>query len=186
MATPEEMAAAMKANLAAKTGKTLAQWLKIAQASELEKHGQLVKMLKADHGLTHGYASLVAHEALRSSAEHAGDADLVAQQYSGTKADLKPVYDALIAMVSKFGGDVEVSPKKTYVSLRRKKQFALIQPSTATRVDVGLCMKGAPTTDRLEASGAFNSMCSHRVRLTSPGDVDAELRAWLKEAYLGS
>ncbi len=186
MATPEEMAASMKANLKEKTGKTLAQWVRITRASKLEKHGQIVKMLKGDHGVTHGFANLIAHETLQSSAEHAGDTDLVSAQYSKKKAELRPIYDALIAACEKLGKDVEISPKKSYVSLRRNKQFALIQPSTATRVDVGLCMKGEPTTERLEASGSFNSMCSHRVRLTSSKDVNAELKRWLKRAYEAS
>ncbi|MEM7249668.1 MAG: DUF4287 domain-containing protein, partial [Acidobacteriota bacterium] len=61
--SPEEMAAAMKANLKEKTGKTLAQWVKIAKATGAVKHGEVVKALKTEHGLTHGYANLVAHEA---------------------------------------------------------------------------------------------------------------------------
>ena len=186
MATPEEMLATMKANLKEKTGKTLPQWLKLVKASKLEKHGQIVKLLKADHEVTYGFANLIAHEALNSltpsSAQSKPD-DLVEKQYSGKKADLRPIYEALLKVVTKLGKDVEVSPKKAYVSLRRNKQFALIQPSTATRVDIGFCMKGEPTTDRLEASGSFNSMCSHRVRLASVKDIDAELKAWLKQAY---
>ncbi len=80
MASPEEMAAAMKANLKEKTGKTLSQWLKIAKASKLEKHGLIVKMLKSDHGITHGFANLIAHETLQSAAEHSSTADLVSTQ----------------------------------------------------------------------------------------------------------
>ena len=181
MATPEEMAASMKANMKEKTGKTLAQWLKITKAAKLAKHGQIVKLLKGEHGVTHGFANLIAHETLNAGGGGAGD--LVANQYAGKKAGLRPIYDALVAAAQKLGKDVEVSPKKTYVSLRRSKQFALIQPSTATRVDVGLCLKGEPAGDRLEASGSFNSMCSHRVRLTGKGEIDAELKRWLKTAY---
>lgn len=180
MATPEEMAASMKANLKAKTGKTMAQWLRITRAAKLEKHGQIVSLLKKEHGVTHGFANLIARETLSGGAP---TGDLVAAQYAGKKEGLKPIYDALIKAVQAFGADVEVSPKKTYVSLRRSKQFALIQPSTATRVDVGICLKGDPTTERLEASGSFNAMCSHRVRVTAKKDVNAELKRWLKQAY---
>lgn len=187
MATPEEMEATMVANLLEKTGKSLPQWLKVTGASGLEKHGQIVKMLKTDHGVTHGFANLIAHYTLKSSASAATDSsDLVGAQYAGKKEAMKPIYDAFIAAVSKFGKDVEISPKKAYVSLRRNKQFALIQPSTATRVDVGLCLKDTPTTARLEASGSFNSMCSHRVRLTDRSEIDAELLGWLKLAYAQS
>ncbi len=183
MATPEEMEATMVANLKAKTGKTLPQWLKITTASGLDKHGQILKMLKSDHGVTHGFASLIAHRTLREDTPAASGDDLTAKQYSGKKTDLRPIYDALVAAVTKFGSDVEVAPKKAYVSLRRNRQFALIQPSTATRVDVGINLKGEPSGNRLEASGSFNAMCSHRVRVSSKKEVDAELKGWLKSAY---
>ncbi len=187
MATPEEMAATMVANLKEKTGKTLKQWLVLTKKSGLEKHGQIVKLLKEEHGVTHGFANLIAHESLGgapSATKSAGD--LVSAQYSGKKAELRPIYDALIAAISKFGKDVEISPKKAYVSLRRNKQFALIQPSTATRVDVGLNLKGEPPTKRLEASGSFSAMCTHRVRIENKKDINAELTKWLKQAYLAS
>jgi hypothetical protein len=108
---------------------------------------------------------------------------MVAAQYAGAKTALQPIYDAVIATVRRFGGDVEIAPKKAYVSLRRSKQFAIVQPSTATRVDVGINLKGQAATDRLENSGSFNAMVSHRVRLSSPADVDAELKGWLRKAY---
>ena len=181
--SPEEMAASMIAGMKEKTGKTLPQWLKLAKASKETKHSAIVKHLKEKHGLTHGYANLVAHELRGSSASASAPDDLVAAQYSGKKENLKPVYDALMKKIATFGTDVEIAPKKSYVSLRRKKQFALIQPSTATRVDVGINLKGEPSGERLEESGSFNAMVSHRVRLTSAKDVDKELVGWLREAY---
>ena len=69
------------------------------------------------------------------------------------------------------------------MSLRRSKQFGLVQASTATRIDVGLCLKDVPATERLERAGSFNAMVSHRVRIESVKAVDAELKAWLREAY---
>lgn len=186
MATPEEMAAAMVANLKDKTGKTLEQWLTVVKKSKLAKHGEIVKLLKGEHEMTHGFANLVAHKALASDAGSAGDEDLVAAQYSGKKADLRPIYDALVKAISKFGKDVELAPKKAYVSLRRAKQFGLIQPSTATRVDVGINLKGAAPTARLEASGSFNSMVTHRVRISTAKEVDKQLVGWLKQAYEAS
>ena len=183
MATPQEMEATMLANLKEKTGKTLPEWLKVTASAKLAKHGEIVKLLKGEHGVTHGFANLIAHHTLRQGAPSANDGDLVSAQYAGKKEGLKPIYDALIAAVSKLGKDVEIAPKKAYVSLRRNKQFALIQPSTATRVDVGINLKGEPATERLELSGSFNAMCSHRVRVTSKQGVNAELKAWLKQAY---
>jgi hypothetical protein len=172
-------------NLAAKTGKPLAEWVRLVRKSGLDKHSEVVAMLKRDHGLGHGYANLVAHQAKGSDSVSVASSgvDLVGQQYAGAKATLRPIYDLIAGKVSAFGTDVELAPKKAYVSLRRSKQFGLIQPSTATRVDVGLNLKGTPARGRLEASGSFNSMCTHRVRLESASDVDAELVGWLKQAY---
>ncbi len=175
--------AKMESNIAEKTGKTVAQWIGVVKKSGLQKHGEIVTFLKADHGFTHGYANLVAHQAPQSSAAHPDDADLVTAQYAGPKAHLKPIYDKVIEAARKFGPDLEVAPKKTYVSLRRKKQFALVQPSTRTRVDLGINLKGKEPKGRLEASGSFNAMVSHRVRIESPREVDAEVGGWLKEAF---
>ncbi len=182
--SPQEMAASMIANLETKTGKPLADWIVITRASGLEKHGQIVKLLKTEHGITHGFANLIAHESLGSSAVQAksGD-DLVAAQYADAKAGLRPIYDALAHCVATFGTDVELSPKMRYVSLRRAKQFGLIQASTRTRVDLGINLKGEAPTGRLEAAGSWNGMVSHRVRLTDPDQVDNEVIAWLRDAY---
>ena len=176
MATPEEMAASMIANLPEKTGKSLEQWLAVVASSGPDKHGKIVAHLKGEHGMTHGFANLVAAKALESGEE----VDLVAAQYSGAKADLKPIHDAVMAYATSLGSNVEIAPKKTSVSLRRKKQFALITPATRTRVDLGLALKGDEPAGRLEKGDA---MCSHRVRLESVEAFDAEVKGWMAEAY---
>jgi hypothetical protein len=182
--SPEEMKAAMIAGLRDKTGKSLDEWLAVLKASGLTKHKEFMTLLKTEHGVTHGFANMISLQALNSDSHTASDtAPLVDAQYAGAKAALRPVYDAILAAVQKFGKDVEVSPKKAYVSLRRSKQFAIVQPSTATRVDVGINLPGTDAGERLEAAGSFNAMVSHRVRLASVADVDKELVGWLKKAY---
>jgi hypothetical protein len=185
--TPEEMKAAMIAGLSEKTGKPLQEWLEILRSSSLSKHKEFVTLLKQKHGLTHGFANMIALQALKSDSHTESDTDaLVDAQYAGTKAAVRPIYDAVLAAVKKFGGDVVISPKKAYVSLRRGKQFAIVQPSTATRIDVGIVLKDAKPTERLEASGSFNAMMTHRVRVSKPAEVDRELLGWLKKAYEGA
>jgi len=161
-------------NLQSQTGKTKAQWLKLATAKKFARHGELLAWLKNEHGIGHGYANLIAIRA-RETASGGSSApdDLVLAQYAGAKAALKPIYDAVIAAACNFGTDVEVSPKKGYVSLRRSKQFAIVQPSTATRLDIGLNLRGVAPSARLEASGSFNAMCTHRVRIESDAGLDA-------------
>ena len=184
MATPDEAAATMLRNLPEKTGKSLGDWHKILKRSSLEKHGAMMKLLKTEHGVTHGFANMIVLK-FRDTGTQSDDG-LVGTQYSGAKAALRPTYDALIKAVSAFGKDIEIAPKKAYVSLRRNKQFGLIQPSTKTRVDVGLNLGDAKATKRLETSGSFNTMVSHRVRLESISDVDKQIIDWLKRAYEGA
>ena len=185
MPSPDEALRKMAETLEAKTGKSLEKWIAIVKKLGDAKHGEIVKHLKEKHGLGHGYANFVTHSALQSASIHQDAGDLIESQYAGPKSALRPIYDAILAKVQKFGDDVEVSPKKAYVSLRRNKQFATVQPSTATRMDVGLNLKSAPSSARLEALKA-GGMTTHRVRLESVKDVDAELLAWLKKAYESS
>jgi hypothetical protein len=182
--SPEEIKAGMIAGLSEKTGKSMEEWLKIVKSSGLSSHKEIMVLLKGKHGLTHGYANLIALGSLQSDSHTSDNPDaLVEVQYAGAKAALRPIYDKLLKAIKGFGKDIEVSPKKAYVSLRRGKQFAIIQPSTATRLDVGINLKGSKPTERLETSGSFNAMVTHRVRIATIDDVDKELLAWLKEAY---
>ena len=87
-------------------------------------------------------------------------------------------------VVHRLGPDVETAPKKGYLSLRRRKQFAMLRPA-AKHIDVGLILPGRPVTERLESAATFNALLTHRVRV-STADVDDELVGWLTEAYLGA
>lgn len=181
MPSPEQQLAGMLHNLEERTGKDLGAWLLLVEATGLTKHGELVDHLKTEHGVTHGYANLIASEHLKEAT--VGYKDVVAAQYAGPKSALRPIYDTLIGVVERFGEDVEIAPKKTYVSIRRKRQFALIQPSTSTRVDLGIRLDDVEPNTRLERAGSFNQMVSHRVRLEDPIEVDAEVKGWLHQAY---
>lgn len=182
--SPEEMKAAMIAGLKDKTGKALDEWLQVIRGRGLTKHKEIVNLLKSEHGVTHGFANMIALQAIGSDSHTANDDQgLLDSQFAGAKAGLKPIYDAVLATVNAFGDDVEVSPKKAYVSIRRNKQFAILQPSTATRLDVGINLPGVEPAGRLETSGSFNAMLSHRVRVGSVSEVDDELIGWLRQAY---
>lgn len=170
-------------NLEEKTGKNIEEWIKIANGSGFEKHGEILNYLKTTYGIGHGYANLVVHYAKQSHAgSEANETDWIAEQYKG-KEDLKGFYDKLMKAVNAFGKDIEVSPKKAYVSVRRKKQFAILQPSTKTRLDVGLNIKGLAPSAKLEASGSWNAMCTHRIKIEDASVINEELIAWMRQAY---
>ncbi len=171
----------MLENLEKNTGKNLEQWIVLVKKQPLEKHGQIVKYLKDEHGFTHGFANLVALKTLASDAGSVENKDeLIEDQYKG-KEHFKPVYDFLIQQVTSFGNDVEIAPKKANVSLRRKKQFALLYPITKTRFEIGINLKGQEPSGKLAASG--NAMCTHNINVTSIDDVDQEVLDWIRKAY---
>jgi len=166
-------------NMPEKTGKTLENWIQILDKENFEKHSEAVKFLKTQYEVTHGFANTIV---TLFREKNAPVEDLVLSQYSG-KELLKPIYELLISSVKEFGEDVLITPKKGSVSLIRKKQFALIKPATKTRIDLGLKLKDVEVQGRLENSGPFGTMCTHRIQLQSVSDVDPELIKWLSLAY---
>jgi hypothetical protein len=184
MATAEEGLAAQVRNIEERYGRPMSEWFAVIAASGLAKHTEVVAMLKAEHGMTHGAAhrvSLLSRQAAEPAPASAGDA--ADELYTGKKAPLRPLHDQLMSVIGGFGDDVTAVPKKGYLSLRRRKQFAMIQPSAAGRLDVGLIMPGVPADGRLEPSGSFNALFTHRVRVTSADEIDAEFTGWLRDAY---
>jgi hypothetical protein len=160
----------------------------LIRKSGLTKHGQIRDMLKNDLGMGHGDANTLVTIFLKSPAEPsaapakapAAD-DVLAEIYSGPKAELRPIHDKLMAAINAFGA-FEIASKKGYVSLRRKKQFAMIGPATKTRVEVGLNMKGVDATSRLAALPP-GGMCQYKVHVVNVNEVDRELIGWIKQAY---
>ena len=182
MASVEQAVATFERNIEAQTGLSVGAWVERLRAAGLERHGQMVAWLKAEHGLGHGHANHLAKRTREAAAPRDAE-DGVAHLFVGAKSGLRPLYDDVVAAAVALGADVEIAPKKLNVSLRRRKQFGLIQPSTATRLDLGLVLPGVTPVGRMEAAGSFNAMVSHRVRLGAPDDLDAEVLAMLRAAY---
>ncbi len=180
MATIDDQIQAQIANIERRTGRTLADWFSIVRASGLQKHGQVVAMLKAEHGMGHGNANLIALKAREADAGGAvNDEDLIATHYAGKNAPLRSAYEAVVQCVAAFGDDVELAPKKTYVSLRRRKQFGQVGPAGG-QLEVCLNLPDRVPTERLKAT---SGMATHRVRILDASGLDDELIGWLREAY---
>ncbi len=185
MADLDKAFATQLENIQKRTGKSLDELAAIVRGSGLTKHGELVAMLKTTLGMGHGDANTLVHTVLKSygqaAAEGLSPEGVLDGLYAGPKAALRPVHDTLLEAMRGFG-EFEAAPKKTYVSYRRKKQFAMIGPATNTRVEVGLNAKGLPASERLAPLPA-GQMCNYKVRIGDPSEVDAELIGWMKTAY---
>ncbi len=172
-------------NIQKKTGKTLDQLYSWLGSTGLAKHGQLRDAAKNELGLGHGDANTLVTLFLRStgaSAAPAATADAAVDEiYAGPKASLRPVHDRVMAAVAGFG-EFEIAPKKTYLSLRRKKQFAMVGPATKTQVEIGINAKDLAGGDRLMVQKP-GGMCQYKVRIASPDEVDDELVGWIRAAY---
>ena len=174
-------------NIQKKTGKTLVELSVLVKDSGLTQHSQMREMLMRQLDLGYGDANALVHAILQSDGARSAEAKglstdaVIDEIYSGPKAALRPIHDALMAEISTFG-PFETLPKKGYVSLRRKKQFAMIGPGSNTRVDVGINSKDLAGDPRL-LEQPKGSMCNYIVRFTDSAQVDSDLLGWLKSAY---
>jgi Domain of unknown function (DUF4287)/Domain of unknown function (DUF5655) len=176
MPTPEDGIQSQLRNIERTYGRPIDELVADVSASGLTRHPEVVAMLKARYSMTHGAAhrvSLVARERLAEP-----------DRRSSTQvSDLaRAVSDEAMRAVAALGGDVELAAKKGYVSLRRRKQFAMLQPG-ARGVSLGLILPGVEPAGRLESAARWNALFTHRVRLASTEEVDDEVRAWLGDAY---
>jgi hypothetical protein len=178
-------------NLEAGSGRSLEQWLLLVAAQPAElKHRQA--WLKAQ-GLGTGQAGLVAERSLgaESSFPATPEAYLAAAggyvdaMFAGPKAGLRPLYEALLELALGLGPEVAACPCQTIVPLYRKRVFAQLKPSTRTRLDLGLALGEREATGRLIDTGGFakKDRITHRIGVSAPADLDAELRGWLQLAY---
>jgi len=182
MATVEQGLRSQVQNIEATYGRSIDAWIEIIRASGLARHGEMVAMLKSEYGLPHGAANRVALVAIDALQPKTVGTDPEASLYAVERTSLLPTHARLMAAVHRLGTDVEVAPKKGYLSLRRRKQFAMIKPA-ANHIDLGLILPGEVVTGRLESAATFNALFTHRVRVRSPEDVDDALLAWLGDAY---
>jgi hypothetical protein len=191
MADPEAATITQLKNIQTRTGKTIAELHAAVAASGATKHGEKRGWLMEQFRLGYGDANTVVHcigkpmpdlqGGAPTTAAPAADGDPLATIYAGAKAGLRPLHDAVMAQVRGFGAFDE-APKKNYISLRRKKQFAMVGPATKDSVEIGLNAKDLPAHERLKMQPP-GGMCNATTRIKSAAEVDVLLKGWLRQAY---
>jgi hypothetical protein len=175
-------------NLIERTGKTLEQWADITRTSGPPDRKAKIEWLKTHHGMGSNYAEWIVMSA-EGSDVHDPDAydpdGLVAKQYAGPKAELRPIYERLLALAMSLGADVTATPCSTYVPVRRKFAFAQIKPTTRTRIDLLLALGPANVSKRVTETGgiAKGDRMTHQIAIGALQEVDGEVERWLRAAY---
>lgn len=190
MADPVAATITQLKNIQAKTGKTIAELHAAIAASGAAKHGEKRSWLMEQFKLGYGDANTVVHfidkpmpdlGGAPASAAPAAEGDPLDAIYTGAKAGLRPLHEAVVAQIKAFGA-FEEAPKKTYISLRRKKQFAMVGPATKDSVEIGLNAKDLPPHARLKVQPP-GSMCQATTRISSAAEIDPLLVGWLRQAW---
>jgi hypothetical protein len=175
-----------------KTGRTLEEWLKYIKKEGPADEKERRVWLKETHGLGTNTAWWLAERSAGKGAE-SGDPDLylesaerdVEKMFSGGKAHLRPVYDALLKLGLKTGKEAKACPCQTIVPLYRNHVFAQIKPTTQKRIDLGFALGDTKPTGRLIDTGGFakKDRITHHIPITSVDEIDDEVKHWLKVAY---
>lgn len=168
----------------ARTGKTPEDFKALAAEKGLTKYSELMTWLKSEYELGHGHANVIAQMIANADKLESSPQDMLAAHFPGGKARWRAAYDALAKAIGEFGPEASLAPNRSYINaLRGGKKFAILQTSSAERFDIGIKLKGVVPVGRFEAAGAWNAMVTHRVSINNPEQMDAEVLAWLRQAY---
>jgi hypothetical protein len=174
-------------NIKTKTGMTPDDFKTLAREKGFLKPGvkvgEIVAWLKEDFGLGQGHAMAIVLALKEDNAPKLSLDERIDHFFTSSRSNWRGTYAQLMKKIEEFGGDVNPDPTDTYISLLKgNKKFAVLA-FTTDRMDIGIKLKGVTPGARLEAAGSWNSMVTHRVRITAPSQVDNEVLTWLKNAY---
>jgi len=182
------------ADLKPKTGRSLEEWIALAKKEGPKDDLARRAWLKSKHKLGTNSAWWISERVDGKGGEEDSPEKYlvtaikyVEDQYAGKKSALRPIYDELLSLAKFLGPGVKACPCKTMVPLYRNHVFAQLKPTTNSRFDLGLCFttfKGKLPKRLIDTGGlATKDRITHRIELTSPAQIDADLKKWLRAAY---
>jgi hypothetical protein len=175
-------------SMAERTGRSVDEWVAAVNASGVDPLDQKAvrRWLKDVHGVPQNSQWAIAFAAAEAAGwERPSTQEYADTLYSGTKASLRPLHDAVVRLALDQGEEAEAQGRGTYIPVVRKSQFAAVAPGPRGTLRVGLRFRGSvPGEPRLEPAKGF-AQATHWVHLpgdTEPDDVDW-LEPLLAEAY---
>ena len=179
------------ATLKEKTGRSLEEWAALGKMKGPDGHMELREWLKKEHKLGSNSAWHIADEVQGKPQEADPESYLkgaeknVEAMYSGGKAHLRLLHDALYKLAKGIAKDVKCCPCQTIVPFYRNHVIAQIKPTTRTRIDFGLALGATKASGRLIDTGGYakKDRITHRFEITSPKDIGGEVKRWLQRAY---
>lgn len=183
--SPEKMMAAVTESMRERTDRTLEEWVSVVQSSGVDPLDQnaVRRWLKSEHGVQQNTQWAIADAAARAAGwERPALDEYVDQQYAGAKAALRPIFDRLRAVIEALGDDITMEGRSTYTPFVRRRQFVAVAAATRSRVDIGLRFTDAPSS-RLLTSATAPGQATHKLSLTTPEQVTAEVERLLRVAY---
>jgi hypothetical protein len=180
----QEMYAQVQAQLERQTGESLAAWTARIKAEAAPKDEPQLRAWLGERGVTGYPAMLLVFETFGYPDYLQKDAEVLIDEQYADRPAIRPIFDRVLEILPTVG-TVEVQARKTYVALLSpKRTFASVQPTTRTRVDIGLRLDGVPPEGRLlEAKSIGQSSMTHKLAISSVTDLDNAAIGWLRRAY---
>ena len=184
MTSPADMMTSVTGSMKERTGKSLEEWIAAVQSAGIDPLDQkAVRNWLKDQGVLQNTQWAIADAAARAAGwERPSVEGYIESQYQGEKAVLLPIFDALREIIDGLGEDVSVEGRGGYTPFVRKRQFAAIQASTKTRVDLGLRFKQAPESALL-STASLPGQSTHKLGLSSVDDITDEVADLIRVAY---
>jgi hypothetical protein len=174
--------ASVKANLAAQTGKPIEEWVEIARSCPHAGGRAQARWLKEHYGVGINHASFIFSEAFPRGPGWDDPEALRAELWKDPTS--AAILEAVEAAVRDLPGLVQ-GQRKGYTALSKDVQFAAIRPLKGGRALLGLKLDPSvsPRLKPAVRKESWSERLSSVVELDTPGDVDAEIRRLLAEAY---
>jgi hypothetical protein len=185
---PADMMAVVTTSMAARTGRSLEDWVALVRESGPDPLDQrsVRAWLRDVHGVPQNSQWAIADAAATAAGWQRPDVDGYTDAlYHGARAHLRPIHDAIVALAEGLGEDARREGRGSYIPVVRRTQFMAVAPGPRNTVRVGFRFRDTPPDDeRLSPAKGF-AQATHWLHLAADADEDdlRSLEPLLEAAY---